>query len=260
MRLRRAVDAPARLAGLRDRGRSAPCASRRSGPARPPRAPSACPRPSGSPRRPIWTRTWPSSRPTPRLTAGEEGAGFQKHLVLGPRAVVLAPRPARLLGHLEGVPVGCRARGVRPPDPVRYAARVAARLAGGLRVRAPALAVEPRRPPLELGGALGGWASHICPRPPFGTSCRNGTRRVNGNGADSDSDSDLALAVHLSVRHRRILEGRAPDVEHRKPHVALPSHASPRDARSRRGGAKSNLCVHPSRCARSGACGGGMYV
>ncbi len=25
-------------------------------------------------------------------------------------------------------------------------------------------------------------------------------------------------------------------------------------------GAKSNLCVHPSRCARSGACGGGMHV
>ena len=34
----------------------------------------------------------------------------------------------------------------------------------------------------------------------------------------------------------------------------------PRGARSRRGGAKSNLCVHPSRCARSGACGGGMHV
>lgn len=29
--------------------------------------------------------------------------------------------------------------------------------------------------------------SHIRLRSPFGASCRNGTRRVNGNGADSDS-------------------------------------------------------------------------
>ncbi|WP_276675043.1 IS21-like element helper ATPase IstB [Collinsella stercoris] len=29
--------------------------------------------------------------------------------------------------------------------------------------------------------------SHLSLRSPFGTSCRNGTRRVNGNGGDSDS-------------------------------------------------------------------------
>lgn len=79
--------------------------------------------------------------------------------------LVLAPRPAEVLRHLEGVVPCRRLRGVGPHDPARRAPRVDPELAGGLRVGAAALPAQPHRLLLEPCRILGRRTSR--PMPPF---------------------------------------------------------------------------------------------